>query len=1238
MAVKIKFDCCHNPIIPTLAIANRSGEKIGILPANSIKFSNKFNAKNEFSFTIYKSILDNDDLWEDIKDFMLLWVKDWDLWFELVVNISQTNSAVKTVIATSLGEAELSQTNVYDISANTEDDISRDDYIRTVLYDSINADISLLDKVLAFAPHYKIKSVASSIQNIKRPYEFDGVNVYDALQKISADINCLFDYSVHSDENGKPDRTITVYDLESYCFNCGHRGEFLDECEECHSTNIIAGYGEDSRIIVSTLNLADEIQYKADTNSVKNCFKLEAGDEKMTAAIASCNPNGSQHIWYISDKTRADMSDTLASKLRAYDDLYAYYNNTYSVNPDSAKLTAFNALVTKYARGYNIPGTITGFPALMDYYTSIVDFNGYLNKLMMPDVTTTAQSEAAYLANNMSIVAVDNLSYVSADSANSAALAVAQTLVNNQCVVTLKTGTYDTSIYRWSGTFEIEYKGEKVTTPSIHATLTNDDRWRVLQAAQKEIFTSSGDITNAVSIFNMSDSAFEVAIRAYSVAGLNILKDCCNGALNVMIENGAGNADVWANAPTNLYTVLYCPYNARLADIDAELALRKSEISQIDELKDNFDTIIADIQAALNFQDYMDDMWEDFISYRREDVYSNTNFKSDGLTNAEIMSRAKEFITTAQKEIYRAATLQHSITATLKNLLAMKEFDNFTDYFDVGNWIHVECDGNVYDLRLLSYDIDFDNLNSLMITFSDVRESNDGCLRLQDIISQSAAMATTYDSVSKQAAKGNDSRNRLDGWAENGLSLTGLKIINNAENQDYMFDSHGMIFRKYLPLSDTYHDEQLKIINSTIAMTDDGWDSVKTAIGSLYYIDPLTNTMKHGYGINGEVIIGKLLLGEQLGIYNSGATLQFNKNGLTVTNDNYTLTVSPNGDTLMRISSPTDDLFKFTNTGDLSITGEINALSGNIGGCVITDGTLKIDAAHITSGVLDKARIPYLSADKIDVSDVITVGGIALADDIPTTEEITTITKDTIKTTNVTASNLKVKAANIDGTLTIGQLPSSVATTDDIPTDAEITTITNNTIKTTNVTAANLTVKAANVSGTFTASQINGDGLDVSNANIGNMTITDKLYFGGDTKYYINANYNDGSYYINLPGLRVDDASGAVFSGTLSAASGSFSGNITASSGTIGGWAIETDGILHATSGVYGQYRYTTTGTDLKIATGYAFASMAPDGFYYVIKETNSWSATTVGIISMWGTLVSGGLSGGSGGGGTVII
>lgn len=74
--------------------------------------------------------------------------------------------------------------------------------------------------------------------------------------------------------------------------------------------------------------------------------------------------------------------------------------------------------------------------------------------------------------------------------------------------------------------------------------------------------------------------------------------------------------------------------------------------------------------------------------------------------------------------------------------------------------------------------------------------------------------------------------------------------------------------------------------------------------------------------------------------------------------------------------------------------------------------------------------------------------------------------------------------------------------------------------------------------------------IDATSGSIGNLTIDGYLYFGGNNSYYISANYNDSNYYINLPGLRIDKASSAVFSGKLSAPSG-----------TIGGFTLASDKI-----------------------------------------------------------------------------
>ena len=76
-------------------------------------------------------------------------------------------------------------------------------------------------------------------------------------------------------------------------------------------------------------------------------------------------------------------------------------------------------------------------------------------------------------------------------------------------------------------------------------------------------------------------------------------------------------------------------------------------------------------------------------------------------------------------------------------------------------------------------------------------------------------------------------------------------------------------------LNDVYEDTQLKIVNSTLAITDDNWKTVKTAIGGFYYYDVETGELKYAYGVNAETVVGKLILGENMRLVNAGNTLSF---------------------------------------------------------------------------------------------------------------------------------------------------------------------------------------------------------------------------------------------------------------------------------------------------------------------------------------------------------------------------
>lgn len=69
-------------------------------------------------------------------------------WYELSVETDEDDATIKHCQGVHLQEAELGQLSLNDIEINTEDDIARDDYTPTIIYDPTNPEGSALDRIL----------------------------------------------------------------------------------------------------------------------------------------------------------------------------------------------------------------------------------------------------------------------------------------------------------------------------------------------------------------------------------------------------------------------------------------------------------------------------------------------------------------------------------------------------------------------------------------------------------------------------------------------------------------------------------------------------------------------------------------------------------------------------------------------------------------------------------------------------------------------------------------------------------------------------------------------------------------------------------------------------------------------------------------------------------------------------------------------------------------------------------
>lgn len=966
MAVIIKFDKSHNVIQPTIVLATRKGKKLGVLQAENVEVSDSMNTYFELNFQIQK---ENDGkrclLWDQIEDFKLVWCREWDVWFEIHVETSEANNTVKNINAISLGEAELGQVMLHGIEINTENDISRDEYDAdnpTVLYRDDLHSSSLLHRIMEKVPHYKVNHVDVSIKNIQRTFTFDGVSLYDALQQIAEEINCIFVINSGTNSDGKIAREISVYDLESYCLDCGHRDTYFKTCPKCNNKDgkgVLTGYGQDTTIFVSTENLADNITYTTDKDSVKNCFRLEGGDDLMTATIANCNPNGSGYIWYPSDLMKRDMSSELSQKLDKYDSDYDYYQNEYKSVFTGSELTKYNSLVDKYFK-YNdklqkMPSSIVGYSELMTAYYNTIDLYLYLKSELMPTVKmqdTSAELEADSLESYLSShsVAVLNLKSCSSSTASAAVLSAAKVVVDSRYQVKVKDGVFDENAAKWTGTLTLtNYSDEEdtATTESITVKVNDDRESYTKQKLDKALSSDEDEKTyGIVAIFDLSLEAFKEEIKKYGLASLESFRDSCQTCLDILIEQGIADNKTWADKNPNLYQELYIPYYNKNIALLEEIKVREAEIEVIAGKYDSDSDLIvpglqsliekeqAKIQDILNFEKYLgEELWLEFIAYRREDTYSNSNYISDGLNNKELFEKALEFIETAKKEIYKSATLQHSITATLKNLLVMKEFEPIVKYFSVGNWIRVRVNDVVYRLRLISYTINFENLDNISIEFSDVLQCANGVSDAASILEQAASMATSYGAVQRQASQGKKGKEQIQDWVEKGLSLTNMKIIGNSDNQSQTWDEHGILCREYLPLTDTYDDKQLKIINRGLYLTDDNWLTSKAGIGDFVYWNPMTGQTEQAYGVIADTLVGNLILSEQVGVYNTQNSITLAKDGLTITADDDN---EENNNMLFTIQKKTTDangketikkLMYIDDDGNLVLNGSIGIYS-----------------------------------------------------------------------------------------------------------------------------------------------------------------------------------------------------------------------------------------------------------------------------------------------------------------------
>lgn len=775
---------------------------------------------------------------------------------------------------------------------------------------------SLLHRVLEKAPHYSISCVADTLKKLKTVHEFtfDGTDILSALKDtIADDFHCVF---IFNSEN----RTISVLDLYSMCNNCGYRGDYMDECPECGSNNITNKYGEDTNILINSTNLTTQITLDSNSDSLKNCFYITGADDAINAAIANVNPNGTQYIYFFSNDTLADMPTELQSKLRSYNTLYDEINTTREYNLKADRVAEYNKIInyinTKFASMSKddqdkieyptLTSPLVGYPALTSAWYSAMDIYYFLNDSMMPvvdvdgmglDDSITAIQDGL---KDLGGVAVTRIKTITQSAVKGSVDALVKTFFSasyyDMDITDSSLSDYDSSTGKrtWSGTITLtshsqmdennQYltKSVKITTDVIESTE------KYIEQKITRMTNRADDIKDKqITSIKLTEDKFKEQLGYYSLTELNNLKKEFEACRDIAVDGFTDESvDVQYNN-SELKNKYVNFYSGRIVDIQNEIKTRESQIEAVNAIYNTekstgeIQDIVNSVKAELDLENYLgEELYMLWYSYRREDDYSNDNYSSTGLDDATLIKRATELVEAAQKELYKAGNLQYSLSATMGNLLALDEFKPIKDKFEVGNFIKVGIDDKVYSLRLMSYETDFDSIQDMSVEFSTVEKVYTGYSDVQSVLDASRSMATSYSSVKDQVDKSKKTTDTVNNWADNGINGDNTQFANSSE-QTILINKNGILGRSYDDQLDEFSLKQFKLVNNGMYFTKDGWQSIETGIGRFTYRD-INGNLVEDYGIIAKTVVGNLIIGKELQIYNEDKSIVIDENGLTI--------------------------------------------------------------------------------------------------------------------------------------------------------------------------------------------------------------------------------------------------------------------------------------------------------------------------------------------------------------------
>lgn len=402
-------------------------------------------------------------------------------------------------------------------------------------------------------------------------------------------------------------------------------------------------------------------------------------------------------------------------------------------------------------------------------------------------------------------------------------------------------------------------------------------------------------------------------------------------------------------------TIANNPSAEQLENAKAYLSMQQSNLLEMQQYldsalaeRDSAQNVIKDIQKSCRLSEtavdkngnriFTQELLSELSSYINTAEYTNEDItKTDNMTFTQIIEQERQLMREGQEQLQKVSTENAKFTVTTNDFLFDKMFLYFTKQLEPGSIVYAESSDGVFEqFHISEIKIGFSD-QTCELTFSNKYNKYDINSLFDDVFGK---VSKSVSNIQKMIGLIEDQQPDIESWMEQVRRLTVGNVISST-NEDVIISESGYWGRRVkgynddgTPITDVYGNvlydpEQIKIIHNGLYITDDNWASVKTAIGKLITGTDSYGNPTYSYGVIGDVIIGKLLIGNTLYIQatnQSGETVTtINQDGVSIYNGGIKIFA---GDP----SNPGDPVLYTTLNGDLAIRGHITANSGNIAG------------------------------------------------------------------------------------------------------------------------------------------------------------------------------------------------------------------------------------------------------------------------------------------------------------------